>query len=269
MNNNQYDIIKIGGAVITDKYNYRKMNLENLHKIGEAISNWGRQCIIIHGAGSFGHIVADEHSITSGFNKSSQLEGIIQIRLDMQDLTKKVVEVLRENKLPVVSFQTSSIVYINEDNDETSYFFNPIKKSVDLGLLPVLSGDIIFKEKEGFSIFSGDSLINLLVQNFNIKNVFFISNIDGLYVKDSITQDKKLIEKTNYKQLQTLEIADFLDKKPVDVTGAMKGKIRDIISISKFVERVKIINGFFPERIIKALNGEKTIGTVIDGEKST
>ena len=269
MNKNKFDIIKIGGSVITDKLSYKKLNSDSLNSISEVIAKWGHKSIIVHGAGSFGHILAEKHSITSGFTEFSQLDGIVQIRLDMTDLTKKVVESLQNNKLQAVSFQTSSIVYSQGTENKLNYFIEPIQKALDLGLLPVLSGDVIFKQEKGFSIYSGDALIDLLVQLFDIRNVYFISDVDGLFVRDSDTHKMELVERIESKQLSTIELSDFSDKKTIDVTGKMKGKIDDIKSISQHVERVVIVNGSYPERISLLLSGDKAICTTIIGEKST
>lgn len=269
MNKDKIDIIKIGGSVITDKLSYKKLNSDTLTSISEVIAKWGQKCIIVHGAGSFGHILADKHSITSGYTEFSQLNGIVQIRIDMGDLTKKVVESLQKNKLHAISFQTSSIVYSQGKENELSYFIEPIQKALDLGILPVLSGDIIFKQENGFSIYSGDALIDLLVQLFNIRNVYFISDVDGLLIRNSETHKMELVDKIDSKQLSTIELSDFSDKKTIDVTGKMKGKINDIKSISQHVERVVIVNGFYPERISLLLSGDKAICTTIIGEIST
>ena len=55
-------IIKLGGSVITDKRkeNYFKKDIvDNLAKV---IKKANKKTIIIHGAGSFGHIIADKYN---------------------------------------------------------------------------------------------------------------------------------------------------------------------------------------------------------------
>ena len=234
------DIIKIGGSVLTDKLSYKKINSDALTSISEVIARWGKKCIIIHGAGSFGHILADQYSITSGYNDNLQLEGIARIRADMVELTKMVVESLQEHKLPAMSFQTSSLVYFKEKENELSYFIQPIQKALNLGLIPILSGDIIFKQETGFSIYSGDALIALFVKLFDVGNVYFISDVDGLYIRDSDTNEIELVENIESKQLSSIELSELSDKKTIDVTGKMEGKLNDIKSISHYVEQVII-----------------------------
>ena len=269
MNEDKIDIIKIGGSVLTDKLSYKKINLDTLTSISDVIAKWGKKCIIVHGAGSFGHILADKHSITAGYTDSSQLDGIVQIRIDMTDLTTKVVESLQSHQLHAMSFQTSSIIYSCEEETELSFFIEPIQKALNLGLLPVLSGDVIFKQESGFSIYSGDALIALLVKLFDVKHVYFISDVDGLFVRDSKTDKMELVEQIDSRQLSTIELSDFSEKETIDVTGKMEGKLNDIKSISQFVESVIIVNGLHPERIYSLLSGKEVICTKIIGEKST
>jgi aspartokinase-like uncharacterized kinase len=49
----------------------------------------------------------------------------------------------------------------------------------------------------------------------------------------------------------------------------MKGKLEDILSTINYVEEVIIINGNFPDRILKIVQNEEAICTRIEGKKST
>ena len=57
-------IIKLGGAIITNKAEYESLNLEALEKISSQIKNilvesdFQTKFIIVCGAGSFGHSIA-------------------------------------------------------------------------------------------------------------------------------------------------------------------------------------------------------------------
>jgi len=60
-------IIKLGGSVITDKTKencFKKKIVDNLAK---AIKKAKQETIIIHGAGSFGHIIADKYRLNMGY----------------------------------------------------------------------------------------------------------------------------------------------------------------------------------------------------------
>ena len=268
MNNEQIDIIKIGGSIITDKGNYRTLRKDQLSLLSKELAKWDRNCIIVHGAGSFGHTIANQYSIHKGFTDLGQLEGLLQIRKDMLDLAEIVTSTLIQNGMKAISFQTSAIVYEKKD-ESYSFYFDPVKKALSLDLCPVLSGDILFSEDKGFRIYSGDALINLIVQNFNVARVIFISDVDGLYLKDAETQENKLVDFITSKDFEIADISKLEQKDSNDVTGGMKGKISAIISILDYVSKVVLVNGFHPERLALIREGEKFIGTSILNENST
>ncbi|MHA1668004.1 MAG: isopentenyl phosphate kinase [Candidatus Heimdallarchaeaceae archaeon] len=256
------DIIKLGGSVITDKKKYRKLNFKNLQNLTKSIAKWGKNCIVVHGAGSFGHILAAKYSINSGYHSEEQLCGISQIRLDMSYLNERIVETLNLNGLNAIGFQTSAFVYGQEDN-QLIYLLDPLKKAIELGLLPVVYGDVLFSDNEGISIYSGDNLIELLVKNFDIKRVIFITDVDGLLIENKEKQSFSLVEEINSDNLQQIDFNESLTEKTIDVTGNMKGKFTAIISIMKYVEKVVIVNGNYLERVEKVLADRKTMATII------
>ena len=51
-------IIKLGGSIITDKTDYRKFNKDVVARLCKEIKESGQKVIIVHGAGSFGHIIS-------------------------------------------------------------------------------------------------------------------------------------------------------------------------------------------------------------------
>ena len=59
-------IIKLGGGLITDKTRYKTVLRDRIDAVSEVISmiiQMGHSVIVIHGAGSFGHIEAKKWDI--------------------------------------------------------------------------------------------------------------------------------------------------------------------------------------------------------------
>ena len=263
MNSNCIDIIKLGGAVITDKTEYKKIRLLELSEICQQIGEWGKPCIIVHGAGSYGHIKAKEYNITSGFQESSQIQGLIQIRKDMHELSSIVVEELTKANLKIMNFQTSSLIYSRKEGKQHEYFLNPIQKTMQLGLIPVLSGDIVFAEEEGFNILSGDLVIDILASNFQVNRVIFITNVDGLMVTNPESNQKECLLNASSEDLKSLSFTTEISEDVIDVTGSMKGKIENIRSILKSVNEIIIVNGQENKRVLDALKEKEVICTRI------
>jgi isopentenyl phosphate kinase len=269
MSKEKIDIIKLGGSVITDKTSYRKSKKNVIQDLAKIISKWDRKCIVVHGAGSFGHILAEKYSIVSGYKKEEQLEGLTKIRYDMNELKQSILEIFGEEGIRTIDFQTSALVYRKKNTKEETIFLNPIKKTLELGLLPLLAGDILFTDNESFTIYSGDSLIDNLCKNFDVGRVVFITDVDGLMISDSDTGSIRLLENTSYEEFKKINLANFSSGEKTDVTGSMVGKLSTIKSILDKVDEIIIVNGNNPERIQKLLENSSTICTSIIGEKST
>ncbi len=267
LKNELIDIIKIGGSVITDKSEYRSLKKNQLTLISKEIAKWDRKCIIVHGAGSFGHIIAKQYSIQQGYNNQDQLKGILQIRKDMIELTTTVTQSLIDEGMKALSFQTSAMVFEREVDFISN--FNPVKKALTLGFSPVLSGDILFTETQGFRIYSGDSLIHLIAQHFDVGRVIFVSDVDGVFHQDSRTKENELIDFITINELETAIISDLEQDSSSDVTGGMKGKITEIKSILNHVPKVILVNGLNPVRLSFIREDEKFRGTTIINENST
>jgi isopentenyl phosphate kinase len=263
LNNNCIDIIKLGGAIITDKTEYKKIRLLELSEICKQIGDWGNPCIIVHGAGSYGHIKAKEYNITSGFKESSQIQGIIQIRKDMHELSSIVVEELTKANLNVMNFQSSSLIYSRKEGKQYEYFLNPIQKAMQLGLIPVLSGDIVFAEDEYFNIISGDLVIDILVSNFQVNRVIFITDVDGLMVINPESNQKECLISASSEDLKSLSFTSDISEDAIDVTGSMKGKVDSILSILKSVNEIIIVNGNENKRVSDVLKEKDVICTRI------
>lgn len=260
------DIIKIGGSVITNKSKYATLKNEVLKQICTEIGKWGKKCIIIHGAGSFGHIIAEEHDIISGYKNESQLKGLLQIREDMLKLNRSVIENLRVQGLQALSFQTSALAYLDSEKEHHKIFLQPIEKAFSLGLTPVLYGDICFEKNNSFTILSGDSLINLISQRLPINRVIFVTDVDGLWGEKPESNEAFLIEKATISELQDLKFVEIKNSLTIDVTGNMIGKISSIFHMLNNVEKVQIVNGLVKNRLLSLLNNEETKCTTLTKE---
>lgn len=262
MNQSSVTIIKLGGSIITNKSQYRELNKQNLKKICKVLAQHKEQYIVVHGAGSFGHIIASKYDIANGYKDHSQLGGLATIRRDMNELSNAVTKYLNDAGLEAFSFQTSALVYEKNESDGT-IFVQPILKALELGIVPVLSGDVIFTEKKGFTILSGDKLIERLVKKITVKKVIFVSNVDGIFVIDPVTEVSKLSTALSISELENVELAKIKQGDIVDVTGDMAGKYSSIKKIIPFVESVAIVNGNYPERILAALQNSPGVYTLI------
>jgi isopentenyl phosphate kinase len=64
-------IIKIGGSVITNKAIQDSFKKDVLDNLAQQIKKSKKDIIIVHGAGSFGHILAKKYNLNQGYQNKN------------------------------------------------------------------------------------------------------------------------------------------------------------------------------------------------------
>jgi isopentenyl phosphate kinase len=257
-------IIKLGGSVITDKTKECTFKKETMDKLAENIKKANKQTIIVHGAGSFGHILAKEYELNQGYKRLEQIKGFSLTHEKVQVLNSFVLQSLQKNDIPAVSISPHSSIKLNNHKIQ-KMDYNIFEEYLKKNFTPVTFGDVVLDKKLGFSICSGDLLIEVLSKYFKPEKVVFVIDEDGIFTANpKIDKKAKLIQKTTVKELETLTTSA---DNHADVTGGMAGKIQTIKKIAKNGIETILVNGNKPDRLYEVLVGEKTISTIVNGEK--
>ena len=257
-------ILKLGGSVITDKLKegtFRKKITDNLAK---EIKKANKQIILIHGAGSFGHILAKKYRLNEGYSRNEQLHGFSVTHEMVQRLNSLVLKSLQDNKIPAVSISPHSVLKL-DDHKLASMNYDVFEEYLKKKFFPVTFGDVVLDKKLSFSICSGDLLAMALANHFKPEKVVFVIDEDGIYTSNP-KKDKnaKLIESTTIKKLEKHSTSK---DSHADVTGGMGGKIETIKNISKLGIDTILLNGNKPDRLYKVLVGKDTKSTIVHGVK--
>jgi isopentenyl phosphate kinase len=258
-------LIKLGGSIITDKAKQYTFRQEIMNNLSKEIQQSKQQIILVHGAGSFGHILAKQYNLQQGFKKNNQLNGFAQTHAKVQHLNSLVLETLQQQQIPAISLPPHAILTL--DNHLINHInYELFTKYLQQGFTPVTFGDVALDNTLGFSICSGDLLMLLLAQHFKPEKVIFVLDEDGIYT-DNPKQNPKatLIKQASLKDLKHLSTnADS----HADVTKGMQGKIETINSIAKLGIDTILLNGNIHNRLFDTLNGKKTLSTHIYGDKT-
>lgn len=261
-------ILKIGGSIVTQKnrsgFSIRKKLLIKIARsIKKATGRKKFQLILIHGAGAGGHQLAKRYSLKWGAGKDKRRwYGSFLSRVANQKLNTIIAEIFVNEGLPVVSIHTASVV-IQKDGKIADCDLKMIKESLRNNCIPLLYGEMVFDEKLGMSICSGDAIAPYLAKALKTKKIFFASDVEGIFSKDPhIDKNANLIENTN---LDEIKIEAKLSKSHnIDVTDGLLGKIKNIDILAKSsVKSVEIFNGFEYENYPKALLGRSFSHTII------
>jgi isopentenyl phosphate kinase len=257
-------IIKIGGSVITNKAKQDSFKKDVLDNLAKQIKNSKKEIILVHGAGSFGHILAKKYNLNQGYKNNDQIQGFSLTHAKVQKLNSFVLDSLHENGIPAVSLPPHNILKL-KNHKFSSFNHSIFNDYLKLGITPVTFGDVVLDEKLGFSICSGDLLMQILSDCFKPEKAIFIIDEDGLYTSNpKINKNAEFINSITIEKLKKLAVsADKHD----DVTGGMGGKIDTIKNISKLGIDTVLLNGNKPDRLFKVLIGEDTKSTTIYGVK--
>ncbi len=254
-------LIKLGGSVITDKAEYHKFNKETVARLADEIRRSGQKVIIVHGAGSFGHVVSKQYNLQRGYETDEQIPAVARVMCDTRELSAMVVEELLAKDIPAVSVPIGSCFVADDgrlvvDNEE------PLRRLTDLGIMPVMFGDVLTDRKKGFSIVSGDQVMEYLCQMYNPEKVVFVSDIDGLYDKNPKTEkNARMIGTVTKKKMDEIATVSNVD----DVTGGVRNKMEAMLRMTDGDRHCYLVNGNAPNRLYNLLKGETVTCTVAKG----
>lgn len=259
----QMILVKLGGSVITDKGRYRTFDHATASRLAAEIASSGQKVVLVHGAGSFGHMLAKENRLHLGVTEPSQLIGAAKVMADVRELDLEMSRCLTENGIPVVPLPPASCAVMKDgalDHLDVAVF----RKYLELGMVPLTFGDVVTDATRGLSICSGDQLMTALAQEFRPDKVIFVTDVDGVFTADP-TQDPeaKLIGTVNQAVLDSLPRTE----RNVDVTGSIFAKIQYMIDMAGLTGECLVLNGKVPGRLESALRGEWVVASkVVSGK---
>lgn len=260
---NERIFIKIGGSFLTDKNRSESLNENNVRKIAEAlklaVQQQQVQFVLAHGAGAYGHIIAQKYNAQQGIHPRYQWKAFYQIRQDMIRMNLRFVQLCGEQNLFPITIQPSAIINAKNGNIESMYL-NTIEQLLNTGQIPLLHGDIVFDEKRGFTIASTEDILTYISRHLKFNRAIMISDVEGVY--DSQRKIIPIINAKNYEQF----IDHATGAKGVDVTGGMRQKVEQLFNLLKkgFIQKAVIASGNLEIEALKNLFLDKTkTGTLL------
>lgn len=256
--NKEVILLKLGGGLLTDKNTPFSLREEVIDSAIQQIIESEKKIILIHGGGSFGHPLAKKYDISNGINSSveNQILGLAETHEAMNKFNSVIINKFIEKKVPALSIQASSI-FIKRSNKTILNIFEPIELCLNLNIIPILYGDIIFDASKSFSILSGDEIALELCRNLNeyvISKVIYAMETDGIWINDE-EDGITLCKEINSDDLNSLNLASL--EKKIDITGGIRGKINSIKNLCECNVQVQLINGLKHNYILKALKNQE------------
>lgn len=253
-------VIKLGGSAITDKTRIYTPRVHEITRAAKQVAAVSKRfsLILIHGAGSYGHIPVRKFGLAHGFKDSKQLKGLTATKSRLLEWEMIFDRILLKHQVPLVPFVASSLI-LARDGRIFSAELEPLKHWLRLGCVPSVGGDIIPDLETGFSILSGDQLASYLAVKLEAKKLIFATDVDGIFDSDPKLNPKAALI-TNLTPSSASRLASkAVGKTAPDVTGGMGGKMKEAAVAASAGIAVYLVNLTKDERLQRAAFGQRVL----------
>ena len=192
--------------------------------IVQALKETDIELVLAHGAGSYGHIKAKQYRAQQGIHPDYGWEGYYLIRQDMMFLNLRFIQLCAEENLFPITIQPSAIITAKAGNI-VSLNSNVIKSLLESNQIPLLHGDIVVDESQGFTIASTEDILSFLASYLPFNRVIMVSDVPG--VLDAQGEIIPVINHNNFDNVMSLPGR----AKGADVTGGMKKKVEHLYNL--------------------------------------
>ncbi len=184
-------IVKFGGAALTDKRQLEHLISDGFaSSIKLALQLPSRSCIV-HGAGSFGHFHAALHNVKAGCATAAADEhppgwGMCETRRSVLKLNSMFFSALIDAGRsatpvhPMDSWHTADAVLASAD-------VTSVQRCLQLNIMPVLHGDVVFDSVRGYTVLSGDAIVQELAVRLRPPYVLVVSDVPGVFLEPPAT----------------------------------------------------------------------------------
>ena len=262
-------ILKLGGGLITDKSRLctsKPSVIRNLAETVSKLASLGYRIIVVHGAGSYGHLKAKRWKLHEGMiegYKPEHDDGILDqnaavesVRNDMLILNQEVIDALESFGLATECHpphEWASGTGADFTGDLSLFNYSD-------GTIAVTFGDVVrCNDDKIFGILSGDDICYRLgLENYASHMIFAMGGAAGLLTAPPSHSEAELISVWSPDSEYEGE-----HHSSIDVTGGINLKIERAAMIAECVSNVWIVDGEHPIRIEEAITCRETVGTKI------
>ena len=255
-------LVKLGGSLITDKRRpetAREDVIERLARELAALRQAGVRLVLGHGSGSFGHVAAAKHGIHEGVATPDQLLGVTETQDRAASLNRRVLGALRRSSVPAFSLAPSSFL-VSAGGRPDELWIESLLGALQVGMLPVVYGDVVMDRQLGASIASTEAVFLALAEGLQarglvVRRSIWLGETDGIYDSQGVTIG----------ELRPDTVGDLLDQiqgaSGTDVTGGMRHRLETATRLAGLGVESWIANGLQPGLLAEIMSGHCDKGT--------
>ena len=257
--------LKLGGSLITDKSRPHTVRSQVLARLANEIhqamkENPDLHLVLGHGSGSFGHVPAKKFGTRKGMNTETEWQGFLEVWREAATLNQHVIKAVSGSGLPAISIPPSGSIFAS-DGDISSWNLSPLTSALEVGLLPVIYGDVVFDKIRGGTILSTEDLFTFLASQLTPSRILLAGREPGVW--SDYPESKNLL--SDISAYNMTKIKPFLEgSTDTDVTGGMASKVQQSLALVQKTPglEISIFSGDDPGAVQRALLGARE-GTII------
>jgi isopentenyl phosphate kinase len=253
-------VVKLGGSALTDKERICTPRIREIRRAAKQIAALSRRysLVLVHGAGSYGHIPVKKWRLESGFTSRSQLRGLAATKSRLLEWEMILDQIFLKARIPLIPLPASDFV-VGRNGRIASADLRPLRNWLRMDCVPSTGGDIVTDLNRGFSVVSGDQLAAYLAVKLRASRLVFGTDVDGIFDANPRLdpQARILRELTTSSALRVARRARV--STAPDVTGGMAGKIVEAVAAASKGIPVYFINLTKNDRLVKVVFGEEVL----------
>jgi isopentenyl phosphate kinase len=175
---------------------------------------------------------------------------VLEVCASVAALQTGVVNSLRDAGLPAVAVPASLLASGRGGRVRLRPW--PVLELLDHGFHPVTGGDLVFDDRMGARVLSGDELLVLLARALQPRRAVYATDVDGVILDGRLALE-----------LPVPAVRRAVQRIPPgpDATGGMRGKLEAAGRLQRLGVDTWIVNGRRPGRFAAAVRGRPGVGT--------
>lgn len=258
-------LVKLGGSLLTDKTRAAAVRTDVLERlageIAELAAGEGPRLLIGHGSGSYGHAVAARHGLGAEVAAGERRRGIAATQDEAARLHRLVVAALLTAGASPFGWAPSSGLTTRGGAVEAANV-GPLAGALELGLLPVVYGDVVIDSAGGASICSTEHVFlalepALAARGWPVRRAVWLGETPGVW--DAEGRTVPCLDRARARELASV----LAGSRGGDVTGGMAHRVEAALELAGRGIESWIVDGLESGRLAAAVRGEAGPGTVV------
>jgi len=260
----EIQLVKLGGSLITDKTRPATARPEVIADLAAQLrrvreGHPSLPLVVGHGSGSFGHVAAAEAGFERAVSTSFEIEGVSSTQGQASALHGLVMSEIRRAGIPAYSIAPSSCM-IARSGTPDQVWPDPLLAALELGLMPVVFGDVVMDMETGASICSTEAVFLALVpalasRGIFVRRVVWLGRTDGILD----ARGRTIAEIAPAEVAATLEGLE--GAAGTDVTGGIRHRLAAAAALARLGVGSWIGDGRRPGALVEGLENRATHGT--------